>query len=587
VDQAGRITEQECSLKIDTTAPQVTISYDNNSADSNKLFKENRTATITVRERNFSKQQFDIQITKNGTAYSPTLQWQESGSGDDTLHRATIVFSEDGDYVINGVTCEDDAGNNTTTYTQEQGTVAGKEFTVDKTAPVVSQVTFDNNNAKNGNYYKANRTATITIVEHNFDASRAQVVVSASGDANTTPKVSGFTTNGDTHTATVSFTQDGVYTIAVDVTDSAGNKAKQYRTDEFVLDKTIGKATITGVKNKSANREKDLPITVSFTDTNADDVELTLKGDKTGTIETQWTETAITDGYTYNLDYFTKGGGKDDMYTLTVTSKDKAGNATKQSITFSINRDGSVYTFSDETKAVLGAIVKEVPDIIITETNVDKIDSDNVAITATIEGGDSLQLEKGKDYTITENDDGQWKQYVYTINKDTFSGEGSYILEIMSKDDTGRTNQSSNQEKITFTVDKNEPMLVVKDIKEDTVYNEDNHTIRISVSDMSFESMTVSADGLNAVYTSEEVQNDNGEIEVVIPGDTKAQTISIKAVDAAGNETVKEIKNVLITTNVWAQYINNTWLVVGSILLLILIIGSVIIIIKKSKKEED
>lgn len=53
---------------------------------------------------------------------------------------------------------------------------------MDKTAPTIT-VSYDNNSARNGNYYKADRTATVTIIEHNFDVNRVNVSFSA-GDKN-------------------------------------------------------------------------------------------------------------------------------------------------------------------------------------------------------------------------------------------------------------------------------------------------------------------------------------------------------------------------------------------------------------------
>ena len=59
----------------------------------------------------------------------------------------------------------------TVNYTDLAGnpakSVSVDEFVVDRTVPVIT-VTFDNNSAQNGKYYKDPRTATISIREHNF-----------------------------------------------------------------------------------------------------------------------------------------------------------------------------------------------------------------------------------------------------------------------------------------------------------------------------------------------------------------------------------------------------------------------------------
>ena len=76
-------------------------------------------------------------------------------------------------------------------------------------------IVYDNNSGIGG-YYKASRTATIIVNEHNFNANRLTLNVSGqkNGAAISVPSESGFQTNGDQHTATVSFAPDGDYTIS-------------------------------------------------------------------------------------------------------------------------------------------------------------------------------------------------------------------------------------------------------------------------------------------------------------------------------------------------------------------------------------
>lgn len=93
------------------------------------------------------------------------------------------------------------------------------DFTIDQTTPEVS-VRFDNNSVVNGKYFPAGRTATITVVEHNFD--RKRVELTATGSSGSTDWVD----DGDTHTATVSFLNDADCEFAIEVTDKAGNICK-------------------------------------------------------------------------------------------------------------------------------------------------------------------------------------------------------------------------------------------------------------------------------------------------------------------------------------------------------------------------
>ena len=128
--------------------------------------------------------------------------------------------------------CTDLAGNS-------QESEAVPEFTIDKTLPTVN-VTYNNNSAQNGKYYKEARTATITITEHNFRAADVRVTTTASlnGAAISAPTVSGWSTSGDRHTATITYGKDGDFTFDIAYIDLAGNAMADYSQDSFTVDMT-------------------------------------------------------------------------------------------------------------------------------------------------------------------------------------------------------------------------------------------------------------------------------------------------------------------------------------------------------------
>lgn len=91
----------------------------------------------------------------------------------------------------------------------------------------------------------------------------------------------------------------------------------------------------------------------------------------------------------------------DDIYTLTAKATDKAGNETKSSITFSVNRDGSTYELGSGTKALVDKKYTNKPqDLEITEINVD--DLTTIEITYSLDGK-IVTLKEGEDYTITKS----------------------------------------------------------------------------------------------------------------------------------------------------------------------------------------
>ena len=122
----------------------------------------------------------------------------------------------------------------------------------------------------------------------------------------------------------------------------------------------------------------------------------------------------------------------DDMYTMEATVYDLAGNSSEASVIFSVNRFGSVYTFSDATDALVGDNGKyytnEEQEIVVTETNVDTLEFRE--ITKNLNGSLNTMAE-GEEYTVSESGtDVSWKQYTYTIPKENFEEEGTYILTI-------------------------------------------------------------------------------------------------------------------------------------------------------------
>ena len=204
------VTSETVTLKIDNKAPIVQFSFDKSDAQNGKYYKNSKTLTITVNERNFDASYLPKVTSSTGSGYSFS-GWSSNGE----IHTGVVTFSGDSDYSVT-FDCYDLAGNKSNTETLEQ-------FTVDKTLPVIA-VSYDNKNVSNGKYYKAERTATITITEHNFRASEVHVTTTASNNGSpvSAPSVSGWSTSGDRHTATIRFASDADYTFDISYTDMAG-----------------------------------------------------------------------------------------------------------------------------------------------------------------------------------------------------------------------------------------------------------------------------------------------------------------------------------------------------------------------------
>lgn len=581
---ANSVTSQPQTLKVDNKAPIVSFSFDKSDVHNGKYYKNDKTLTITVDERNFDESYLPRVTSTAGGGYSIS-GWSHNGE----IHTATVTFSGDSDYTVS-YDCYDLAGNKSNTENLE-------EFTVDKTVPVI-KVSYNNNSAQNGNYYKAARTATITVTEHNFDPSK--ITVSTTASAGGAPSIGGWANSGDTHTANVVFNHDADYTFTVSGLDLAENKAADYAQDKFTVDLKNPEVKITGVKDKSANNGTVAP-RISISDTNfiASGVKITLKGVNKGEIKIDSLASISSSATGMNVIFKDFPEGMDDIYTLTAKATDKAGNETKSSITFSVNRDGSTYELGSGTKALVDKKYTNKPqDLEITEINVD--DLTTIEITYSLDGK-IVTLKEGEDYTITKSgEEGQWKKYLYRIKASCFEEEGNYVINIYSEDAAHNSTTNKTKAKtIAFTVDKTAPTMVVSNLTDRGRYKENMHEFTLNVKDNIFLAyVEVYLDGeLFKRFEEDEIAQLNGELPVDIASSNQYQTIELVSCDKAGNIS-KEVYDpesnaqvpasyrVLVTQNSFVQFINNTPLLVSVIVIIVAIAGLIVVLVKRKKDKE-
>lgn len=615
-DNAGNESQSVAKLKIDITRPQISVSYDNNSALNSKLFKDNRTATIVVRERNFDPKKVNIIATADGSNYPVSLSWTTNGQADTDSyeHIATITYSDSKDYTFD-INCEDEATNKNSGV--NYGTsVAPRDFTVDKVAPQVT-VSYDNNSVENDNYYNQDRTATITVNEHNFNAGDVVCNVTSTG---ATPTLSSWSTSGDTHTATIAYSEDAKYSFSFDYTDMAGNKCNTVPIDEFYVDKTAPKITLDGVNYHSANNGDVVGFTLTATDDNGDSNTFETKLQK---VELNGKNKDITHLYEADTSNgnemkYTVGNIDDDgVYVVKCSVKDLAGNSTdsivvadekgksvsKDTVEFSVNRQGSTFIIDKNTKSVVdkGYIQKVENDVEITEINPNKIKSVKLQLETS---GANRELEENKDYTVKENfSDTSWNTCKYIVKSSCFDKEAEYVLSLETKDKAGNTsfndtkNPSYSKEdiaKISFVVDRTCPKVLVDNLESNGRYNTDKQKVNIVAEDENqLSKLQIFLNGkLFKEYSQKQISDNRGQFTLEINSSDDLQTLKVVGVDLAGNSTDDkgnekvEYKDFLVTTNFWIQYINNTVALVITVAVILLIAGAVALIIVKKKRNK-
>ncbi|MED4014532.1 Ig-like domain-containing protein [Sutcliffiella cohnii] len=586
-DRSGHTSEDEITFSIDKTTPTIEITYDNNTPDGDftDYYKANRTATIVVTERNFRPEDVEYVIT-NTLGERPSLAGWNSrvnrANPDLSTHTATISFTADGDYTFD-MKYQDNARNAAAPVPQQK-------FTIDKTEPVIN-VAYSSSSAQNGNYYNTARTATISIKERNFETSRIQITGTATDDGSTIafPEVSRWNSVGDVHTATIHYGTDGLYTFDIAYTDMAGNVAAEYTVDEFYVDQTAPELTISGVEHMSANNGEVIPV-ISYRDTNfnPNNVTISLTGANRGPVELVGSYSDEGNGQVFTFENFEEMQEVDDLYTLTATVVDYAGNESTEEIRFSVNRFGSVYTLDESTVGINGKYVQDEVDIILTETNVDSIDEDSVTIVMT-KNGTPTDLMNGTDYTVEKaGGEGSWSQYTYTVKKDLFAGDGRYTVTLYSEDAAGNINENIDETKkaeISFGIDKTAPVIVPIDLESGAQYPVETKAVTVSIKDnLVLDQATIF---LNNEEVDYEVSGEDYTFD--IPSSNAKQSVTIVAVDAAGNELNVDITDLLVSTNLFVRWYNNTSLFYGSLIGIGAISTSIAgyFVFRKRKEDDD
>lgn len=590
VDQSGNKATEIKNISIDITAPTIDVTYDLNSPLNDRYYNATRTATVTVTERNFDPSAVRFNITNTDGTQPSISGWshsEDSGVSDSATHTCTVTFAADGDYTFT-LNTTDLAGNDSN-YTRVD------DFTIDQTDPTI-QVSYDNNNDAEPGYFNADRTATITITEHNFNAADVNTAITASleGRGVAAPGLGGWSTRGDVHTASVTFSADADYTFDVDYTDLAGNAAADYEQDRFTVDQTAPELEFFDIEDKSANNGVVAP-GVRYSDNNYTEngVEITLEGANNGEVALNADRSSIPNGESIKMADFERIKENDDLYTMTAVITDRAGNETEDSVIFSVNRFGSVFVLSDDTQKLVDKYyTNEEQDLVVTEINVDSLVFNGISYGR---DGELVDLEAGTDYEVkASGSEVSWKQYDYTINKENFEKEGNYTVTIDSEDRA--TNVGNSRAKgcdIEFAIDKTAPTIVITGIENGEQYRANTRNITVNAADniaMGDVGVYVGNNDEPAqTFDAKDIQAAGGELTYTMNSSNSRQDIRAVATDAAGNTAEAEITRVLLTSNLFVQFYSNTPLLVGTIAGVVVIAGGLLwfFLIFKRKKDEE
>lgn len=629
VDNAGNTYKTTNVIKIDITAPTIEVSYDNNSGDTtfgdDTYFKESRTATVKVTERNFDPAKV-IPVIEASAGGVPSISgWTTvggSGNGDDTVNIATIYYGNDADYTFN-ISAEDIVGNKSGDVNYGNS-LAPTKFTVDKTVPVIS-VAYDNNNAAEAGFYKEQRTATVTIQEHNFETSRVVLTMNATDNGNpaSAPTISGWSGSGDTHTATISFASDAVYTWTLAYTDKAGNKATDLENQSFCVDLTKPAITISGINPNSANNtDGNIGFAIECTDTNFGTFTpvLTAVVYENGSFATKEIEgSASSVGNGERIEY---GNLEEDgMYSLRCAAVDKAGNAYDtvnivdedgvsstvnlqdgdNLIDFSVNRNGSTFALNDYSMDVVNDyyVQETAEDIVFYETNADELLNYNIKLNGNA-------LKEGNDYKVTESGgDGSWYRYEYAVNKSLFDDEGEYNLVVESEDKaTSMAYSDLKNVSADFVIDRTAPTFTISGIEEDGNYRGTSQNVtlvptddggklghvKVTILDKDGKEQKVISD-MSGDELTKYLNGNDGKIKFKVPEGVNQQVAILCAdcsigTDGGTNTTDFIYKGITVSSNAFILFFENKPLFYGvlGVVAAAIIVPTGFVIYKKKRK---
>lgn len=552
VDRSGNTKTSTQLLKIDITRPQIDISFDNNEAVNGSFYHDARTATIHVKELNFDPSAVDIRVTKDGQAYDYKLsEWTSDG----VSHYASITFAEDGGYAVEAK-CTDLAGN-------ESGTAAADFFTIDRTAPELAvEMRSGQAEVYRDGYFNGAVTAVITVKEHNFDSDGLSL------DASVSPKGT-WHHDGDVHTFQFSYDGDGTHHISCVYTDKAGNMSASARKN-FVIDTEAPQIAIGGLVDGAAVNGELMPV-ITVLDFNME-VQDTSVAVTTGTgefVDTALETAAVSDGsgvgYHYTLTDI--NDKPDNIYYLTVSAHDSAGNEASLTYRFSLNRKGSAYDLTQLVDLMSRRYVTYagLGDICIVEMNIDTVEDFAIYISRNGELGYKAKYDREMQGSA---DTGY--TYIYHVRSDNFEQEGTYKLTLYSKDRAGNevnNKKDINGSEIQFIIDNTVPKVVIDGVEAGMLYDAESKEVHVSVADnfMLSEAEFTLVNRENEVIGSWDYMEsckDGGQLDITIPQYNGEVSLLYRVKDAAGNEVQTfqgertALSGILVTTDKVVQFMN-------------------------------
>lgn len=536
-------------FSIDKTAPIVNMHIVSGTEDSDftGYYSDQVGIDIDIQDINYDSGLVELSI--NGIAYDIDNYLVDKADSKNSFNRYHILFSDDGEYRVD-VKVKDRAGH----YTE-----GGSLFFVIDSIPPSIEVYYEGEADSEDFYYNRTRRAVVTIVDDNYTEHRVDIISDNGNEFQAT-------SNGED--ICIQFLEEGKYKYHIEAMDKAGNKSDIWYSREFVLDMTMPEIVIDGLKEgDSINGDLVGNITAIDKHLDYDSINLKVHGTTTSYIneyeekQDSIKESFIT-GEGFELSNIPYDKAYDGKYCLEICAKDFAKNERKESLSFTINRYGSDYYLSDQTKQYNGMYLQNIGDLELTEINVDELQESNISI---IYNGKTDILGEEMYQSIHSYDDNR-NIYTYVIGGNQFMADGSYTVIAESVDLAGNVNNSANPDSdaaISFIIDNTNPLITNLTLQNGMVVDGNSQEASFYIKDNTLlESVYFE---LNGEMLTDYQTDENGKYTIYIQEATNYQDLKVYAIDKAGNEAIFEVNDILITTNFFIQWLHNRTLFVGSI----------------------
>lgn len=584
-DRLGYEDTEEVVLSIDKNKPVIETKLLNVNADEDYAYYYNDKQSVEIRvsDSNFDSSAVSISCNKNIVNSSVKDFTLESVSANGiSTYKATVTYSSDDEYNI-CINATDKAGNSVSKNKAEY-------FVIDTTSPNV-EFYFDEAEGK-GIYYREDRIMHVNIKEKNFSPTRTSL--SSNNTKSYLPYMHDWEGDSDksyyertgNNTTSVSFNSSGIYDFDITSVDKAGNSIS-VNVPEFVIDKETPTIEYTGVTYGDTYQGTISP-TIRVKDVNYDSKTLTVS--MNGAVHGKLDIDDYISSYDdieggQNVVFKTIGADRalDDIYTISVTNEDKAGNITVSDMIFTLNSSGSVFEKSIGDTDLYNGYLRDKKDVIITEINPDTINTTDLVITLYKNGIPKI-LERGKDYELKYSKDKYgYSCYQYIVNNDEISLDGVYELTVQSVDRAGNVNESMsdyNNMEYRFAVDNTPPTVITYDIEDGKKISAQQYDLYFNTLDgMELSEVKVYDDNKELV-----VNQKDGLSYVTLNENANSRTITIVATDKAGNENKLIINNITVKRPWIKRFVESKGGKIAiTVVLGMIVVGISLFIIKKRK----